>query len=112
MNSWVADNSAKRRDKLGIIAEILEIAKEGTLKTQIMYKANLSYAQLNDYLKFLLKSGLLQKFVNSGKDVYAITEKGIDFLQRHCELTELLKENDKGKNGVKLPPQNLYKKSK
>jgi predicted transcriptional regulator len=112
VNSWIAENSAKRRDKLSIIAEILEIAKEGTLKTQIMYKANLSYAQLNDYLKFLLKSGLLQKFVSSGKDVYEVTEKGIDFLQRHCELTELLKENDKGKNGVKLPPQNLYKKSK
>jgi predicted transcriptional regulator len=112
VNSWIAENSAKRRDKLSIIAEILEIAKEGTLKTQIMYKANLSYAQLNDYLKFLLKSGLLQKFINRGKDVYEVTEKGIDFLQRHCELTELLKENDKGKNGVKLPPQNLYKKSK
>jgi predicted transcriptional regulator len=111
VNSWIADNSAKRRDKLGIIAEILEIAKEGTLKTQIMYKANLSYAQLNDYLKFMLKNGLLHKFVSSRKDVYAITEKGIDFLQRHGELTELLKENDKGKNGVKLPPQNLYKKS-
>ena len=111
MNSWIAENSAKRRDKLAIIAEILEIAKEGTLKTQIMYKANLSYAQLNDYLKFMLKSGLMRKFVDSGKDVYEVTEKGIDFLQRHCELMELLKENDKGKNGVKLPPQNLYKKS-
>jgi predicted transcriptional regulator len=111
VNSWIAENSAKRRDKLGIISEILEIAKEGTLKTQIMYKANLSYAQLNDYLKFMLKNGLLQKFVSSRKDVYAVTEKGIDFLQRHGELTELLKENDKGKNGVKLPPQNFYKKS-
>jgi predicted transcriptional regulator len=111
VNSWIADNSVKRRDKLGIIAEILEIAKEGTLKTQIMYKANLSYAQLNDYLKFLLKSGLLQKVVSRGKNVYAVTEKGIDFLQRHSELTELLKENEKGKNGVKLPPQNLFKKS-
>src|SRR4030067_1506832 len=89
LNSWRIDTNSKRRDKLCIIAEILEIAKEGTLKTQIMYKANLSYAQLNDYLKFLLKSGLLQKFVSSGKDVYEVTEKGVDFLQRHCELTEL-----------------------
>jgi predicted transcriptional regulator len=108
---WIEENSAKRRDKLGIIAEILEIAKEGSLKTQIMYKANLSYAQLNDYLKFMLKNALLQKFVSHGKNVYAITEKGIAFLQRHCELTEMLKENGKSKNGVKLPPQNLYKKS-
>jgi hypothetical protein len=50
----------------------------------------------------------------NGKEVYIVTEKGLDFLQRHSELTELLKgENENGtngKNGVKLPPQNLLKK--
>jgi predicted transcriptional regulator len=110
VNSWKIDAS-KRRDKLSIIAEILEIAKDGTLKTQIMYKANLSFAQLNDYLKFMLKTSLLNKFRANGKDVYEATEKGIDFLQRHVELTELLKENENGKNGVKIPPQNLLKKT-
>lgn len=110
MNSWKIDAS-KRRDKLSIIAEILEIAKDGTLKTQIMYKANLSFAQLNDYLKFMLKTNLLNKFRANGKDVYEATKKGIDFLQRHLELTELLKENEKSKNGVKIPPQNLLKKN-
>lgn len=109
MNSWKNDAS-KRRDKLGIIAEILEIAREGTLKTQIMYRANLSFAQLNDYLKFMLKISLLNKFRNNGKDVYSTTEKGVDFLQRHLELTELLKEDENGKNGVKIPPQSLLKK--
>ncbi|MCW4053707.1 MAG: winged helix-turn-helix domain-containing protein [Candidatus Bathyarchaeota archaeon] len=110
MNSWKIDAS-KRRDKLSIIAEILEIAKDGTLKTQIMYKANLSFAQLNDYLKFMLKTNLLNKFRANGKDVYEATKKGIDFLQRHLELTELLKENEKSKNGVKIPPQSLLKKT-
>jgi predicted transcriptional regulator len=109
VNSWKNDAS-KRRDKLGIIAEILEIAREGTLKTQIMYRANLSFAQLNDYLKFMLKISLLNKFRNNGKDVYSTTEKGVDFLQRHLELTELLKEDENGKNGVKIPPQSLLKK--
>ena len=109
MNSWKNDAS-KRRDKLSIIAEILEIAKGGTLKTQIMYKANLSFAQLNDYLKFMLKNDLLRKFRANGKDVYTATEKGVDFLQRHFELTELLTEEENGKNGVKIPPQNLFKK--
>ena len=37
----------KRRDRLYILAEILAIAKNGYLKTQIMYRANLSFAQLN-----------------------------------------------------------------
>jgi len=110
LNSWRNDAS-KRRDKLSIIAEILEIAKAGTLKTQIMYKANLSFAQLNDYLKFMLKTSLLKQFVVKGKDVYEATEKGVDFLQRHFELTELLKENENGKNGVKIPPQNLLKRN-
>jgi predicted transcriptional regulator len=109
MNSW-KDDTSKRRDKLSIIAEILEIAKEGTLKTQIMYKANLSFAQLNDYLKFMQKTSLLRKFRANGKDVYTATEKGIDFMQRHFELTELLQEEENGKNGVKIPPQNLFKK--
>ena len=110
MNSWKNDTS-KRRDKLGIIAEILEISKEGTLKTQIMYRANLSFAQLNEYLKFILKTGLLKKFRINGKDVYSATEKGIDFLQRHFELTELLTEEENGRNGVRIPPQNLLKKN-
>jgi predicted transcriptional regulator len=111
VNSWKTDTPSKRRDKISIIAEILEIAREGTLKTQIMYKANLSFSQLNDYLKFMLKTGLLNTFNSKGKEVYAATEKGLDFLQRHCDLTELLKEKEVRKNGARVPPQNLFKKN-
>jgi len=109
VNSGITNATSRRRDKLCIIAEILEIAKEGSLKTQIMYQANLSFTQLNDYLKFMLKTDLLKKFAERGKVVYAATEKGLDFLQRHSELTELLKENEESKNNVKLPPQKLLK---
>ena len=112
LNSWIAETTSKRRDKLCIIAEILEIAKEGTLKTQIMYKANLSFAQLTEYLKFMLKIKLIQKLDHQGKDVYITTDKGLDFLQRQCELTELLKtEEEKPKNGAKIPPASLLRKS-
>ncbi len=108
MNSWLAETSSKRRDKLCIIAEILEIAKGGTLKTQIMYKANLSFAQLNEYLKFMLRIQLLKKIVNNGKEKYMATEKGLEFLQRQCELNEMLREEKDGpKNGAKLPPASL-----
>ena len=112
LNSWTAETTSKRRDKLYIIAEILEIAKEGTLKTQIMYKANLSFAQLTEYLKFMLKIKLIQKLTNKGKDVYITTDKGLDFLQRQCELIELLKtEEEKPKNGARIPPASLLRKS-
>jgi predicted transcriptional regulator len=108
----MVETTTKRRDKLCIIAEILEIAKDGTLKTQIMYRANLSFAQLNDYLKFMLKLKLIQKLTEQGKEVYVATAKGLDFLQRQCELTELLKtDEEKPRNGVKTPPPSLLRRS-
>jgi len=109
VNSGTTGITSKRRDKLGIIAEILEIAQEETLKTQIMYRANLSFTQLNDYLKFMLKTELLKKSTKRGRLMYAATEKGVDFLQRHLELIELLKDNENTKNGVKFPPEKLLK---
>lgn len=112
MNPWGSNPTSKRRDKLYIIAEILEIAKGGTLKTQVMYRANLSFTQLNDYLGFMLKIALLDKDAISNREVYRATAKGIDFLERYHEITELLKseEETNGKNHVKIPPPHLLKK--
>jgi predicted transcriptional regulator len=56
-----------------------------------MYKANLSFTQLNDYLDFLLNKGFITRTGSDGKEVYVITEKGVDFLQVHSELVRLLK---------------------
>ena len=91
------------------MAEILEISRKGTLKTQIMYKANLSFAQLKEYLRFMLKTQLLKKFNVNGKDVYGLTKKGEDFIQCHNDLKELINEEENSKNQVKLPPANLLK---
>jgi len=111
MNPWGQDPSPKRRDKLYIIAEILEIAKDGVLKTQIMYRANLSFTQLNDYLSFMLEINLLGKSRKSGKDIYKSTERGLDFLQRYRQIAELLTNDNKMKNNVKVPPPHLLKKN-
>lgn len=111
MNPWGPTPSQKRRDKLYIIAEILEIAKEGTLKTQIMYRANLSFTQLNNYLNFMLKINLMEKIMQNDREVYKATEKGLDFLQRYREITELLRtENQNCRNNIKLPPSHLLRK--
>jgi predicted transcriptional regulator len=94
----------RTRDKLYIIAEILEIAEEanGVLKTQIMYRANLSFTQLTDYLSFLLKNELLMKVVSDNKEVYKATSKGIEFLQRYREITELLKTQQENTELVQI----------
>jgi len=83
-------NSWKHRDRLCIMAEILEIAMNGALKTPIMYKTNLSFAQLNKYLPLLLEIGLLKNVNNGRKTVYKTTAKGLQYLQNHMKITTLL----------------------
>jgi len=100
------------RDKLYIIAEILEIAEEtkGVLKTQIMYRANLSFTQLNDYLSFLLKNELLMKVVLDNKEVYKATSKGIQFLQHYREITELLRTEKENAESVQIEHKEKIKR--
>lgn len=112
MNPWDSGPSSKRRDRFYIIAEILQIAKEGTLKTQIMYRANLSFTQLNEYLHFMLKISLLEKVLLNDKEIYEATGKGLDFLQRYHEITELIKSDENnGRNNVRIPPPHLLKRN-
>jgi len=66
-------SSRRRRDRSLIIAEILVVAKELALKTQIMYKTNLSFAQLNEYLSLLLKQ-LIRAY-----DIFKATEKSENY---------------------------------
>jgi len=91
----------KRRDRLYIIAEILDISKDGVLKTQIMYKANLSFSQLNDYLKFLVNLNFLEAKEINGRIIYKTTEKGLRYLDNYKEILQLLKNT---KNDVKKLP--------
>ena len=84
----------KRRDRLNIIAEILNITKDGSLKTQIMYRANLSFAQLNEYLNFLKKIELVAIQKESNKNVYHTTAKGLEYLKKYKDISEILGNDD------------------
>jgi predicted transcriptional regulator len=87
-------NERKRRDRLYILAEILNIAKGGSLKTQIMYRANLSFAQLNEYLNFLTKMEFLEIQNENRKNNYVTTSKGDRYLEKYTDLALLLGENE------------------
>ena len=91
MINW--DNPHKRRDRLYIIAEILDIAKDGALKTQIMYKANLSFSQSNTYINLLLDTQLLELTQKNGKSIYRTTEKGVEYMHSYKEVIETLNGN-------------------
>jgi len=85
--------SSKRRDRHDIVAEILKTAREGRIKTHIMYKAKLSYSQINTYLKLLVEKGFLENnMVKRQKQtvtVYRTTQKGILFID-NIEAVNLL----------------------
>jgi predicted transcriptional regulator len=72
-----------------ILARILHVADRGTLKTHIMYKANLSHRQLEKYLKFLQSEGLLSEFIDeeTASNMYKVTERGIEFLKEYIHFS-------------------------
>jgi len=84
----------RRRDRLHIMAEILQVTLEGALKTQVMYKANLSFAQLNQYLSLLLDLDLLELKKSSERAVYKTTAKGMSFIESYKQIQELLKKTN------------------
>jgi len=72
------------------MADILEIAKNGALKTPIMFSANLCSAQLDEYLYLLLEIGLLEAVNKGEKTYYRTTTQGLHYIQGHKKLTALL----------------------
>jgi predicted transcriptional regulator len=79
-----------RRDRLGILAEILETAKGKQGKTKIMYKVNLSFSQVNEYLSFLTEMGFIKIQKERGKKTYETTSKGYSFIDNYVEMSQLL----------------------
>jgi predicted transcriptional regulator len=84
-NSWNFISRSKR-GRLEIMAEILYHCNQQKTKTNIMYKANLNYAQLKKHLKSLTSQGLL----TANKNKYATTQKGYRFLALFSQLKDIL----------------------
>lgn len=91
--STSVNSEIKRRDRHDIVVEILRTAVEGKIKTHIMYKAKLSYAQLNEYLPLLIEKGFLEntsiRHKRVIKRVYKTTEKGQRFLNNFESIKKL-----------------------
>jgi predicted transcriptional regulator len=82
------------RNRIEIIAHILEVVNEGSddgvTKTKIMYKAFLNYAQLKEYLTILTDNGLLSYDV--GTQTFKTSKKALRFLKACNQLDQLTKE--------------------
>ncbi len=66
------------RNRLKIIADILDVVKGKAKKTQIMYQANLSFRVLQRYMSEIVEASLVS-FDNEA-NCYLLTEKGLEFL--------------------------------
>ena len=96
MNTTFAEEGedGRRRDRHEIIVEILKTAINGKVKTHIMYKARLSYAQVSEYLPRLVEKGFLenhtiQKKKGYSKRVFRTTSKGLRLLENFETMNNL-----------------------
>ena len=78
----------KYREHVDIVKAILESTRTGASKTQIMYKAFLSYTLLVNYLQILQDKGLLR--YNKKTMRYKLTKKGNQFIEYYKKIAELL----------------------
>src|SRR5438132_14124946 len=79
----------KYRSRTDIIAGILGAASHGSVtRTRIMYESYLSFAQLTEYLAFLLEKDLLSFDPESKK--YTLTERGIRLVGILKEISEMI----------------------
>jgi predicted transcriptional regulator len=78
------------RNRIEIICQILEVANGGiTKKIEIMYRANLSYAQLKEYVMVLTESDLLRYDLDT--QIFKTTEKGLRFLDAYNQMDAVMK---------------------
>lgn len=82
---------AKKRNRLEIIRDILEVIKNKSGKirpTHILYKSNLSYGMMEEYMQELMDKQFIIVSNHKGNKTYAITEKGINYLSQYRMISE------------------------
>jgi predicted transcriptional regulator len=81
------------RDRLDIIADILNVVSREAKKTQIMYQANLSYKVLQRYLAEIVDASLIAfEDVNQR---YFLTDKGHEYLNAYRDYSKCSKTMEK-----------------
>jgi predicted transcriptional regulator len=88
------------RDRLDIIADILNVASKNAKKTQIMYQANLSYKVLQRYLNDVVEASLIR--FEDDHQCYLLTGKGQEYLEAYKEYARLSKSMEKRLNDFSM----------
>jgi predicted transcriptional regulator len=78
----------KYRDRIDIIADILNVAIDSAKKTRLMYQANLSYNVMQKYLSEITKASLVTYQTETHS--FALTSKGREFLDYYRDYSRML----------------------
>ena len=84
----------RKRSRIDIIHDIMLWIqnKSGRMKpTHLMYKANLSYNQMNSYLEELLEKEFIEKTIEKKSNYLLMTDKGFNFTQKIREMKDFEK---------------------
>ena len=107
----MGDRLRKRgRDRIAIVAEILEMARVGVLKTNVMWRAGLSHDVLNGYIGLMMNTKLLERVLLNNKVLLKTTDRGMKFLYHCYGIMELLETDDGGDKScrrIQLLPSSL-----
>jgi predicted transcriptional regulator len=83
--------TGQRRSNIEIIADMLRVGENGAGKTEIMYTANMSYSQIQKYLKYLVAQGFISKVnVDDTMVAYQVTDSGLKLLKTIDTLMDML----------------------
>jgi predicted transcriptional regulator len=81
---------SSRRDDILIFSDMLSCAIRGIGTTELMLRAGLCHAQLDRYTSKLLKSELLETYLEKERLRYRTTDKGKIFLKTSRTLYKLM----------------------
>lgn len=87
---YVYDKRARLRILYDILGSIKRM-KDGARFTYILYRTNLSVPLLKNYLKILLKDGLISQTNVNNKIVYRLTKKGNQFIKEMQKIDKMIR---------------------
>ncbi len=77
----------RKRGSMDLLADMLECSRGGARQTAIMYRANLSYDVLKQYLPLLLSKNLLEERDENG--MFKPSSKGLRFIREYRKYGRL-----------------------
>lgn len=81
------------RGRLEILADMVKLCTEEKIKTHIMFNANLSHMQVDQYLKDLQEKGLVEELTKNDNNYYRATAQGRRFLNVYEKMVQVFDVN-------------------